>query len=119
MPSRAISENTANATMSAATMVEPTGVSIRMDTKMPVSAHSTDSAAEQIVTPLKLLNTRIAEQGPVRIRLRNVPPERTALVWNEMRRDPVELVVEKAGNELFATIPIIGTWNGGYLCFKS
>lgn len=66
-----------------------------------------------------LLNTRIAEQGPVRIRLLNVPPERTALVWNEMRRDPVELAVEKVGTESFVTIPDIGAWNGGFLCCKS
>ena len=63
-----------------------------------------------------LLNTRIADQGPIRIRLRDVPPDRTTLVWNEMRRGPVELAVEKAGKESFVTIPEIGAWNGGYLC---
>ena len=68
---------------------------------------------------LALLNTRIAEQGPIRIRLRDVPPGRTTMVWNEMRRDPVELAVEKAGNDSFVTIPDVGAWNGGYLCWKS
>jgi hypothetical protein len=36
-----------------------------------------------------LMNLRIAEQGPVRILLRNVPPSWKCFVWNEMRRASV------------------------------
>ena len=64
---------------------------------------------------LSLLNLRIAEQGPVLVRLRNVPREWTVAVWNEMRHGPVELVLEKDGKDSFVTIPSIDAWNGGYL----
>ena len=49
--------------MFAATMVEPTGVPPTMATSMPASAHVTESAAEQRVTPLKLLNRRMADRA--------------------------------------------------------
>ena len=46
--------------MSAVTMVEPTGVEARMDMIIPAAAHTTDITAEQMITPRKLLNRRIA-----------------------------------------------------------
>jgi hypothetical protein len=51
------------ATISTATIVEPTGAEARMETRMPVSAQNTDSIAEQIVTALKLLNILIADNA--------------------------------------------------------
>ena len=47
-------EKIKNAAMSAATMVEPTGVLARMEIRMPITAQLTDTTAEQMVTPLKL-----------------------------------------------------------------
>lgn len=44
-------------------MVEPTGVPARTDTNMPRIAQTTENIAEQIVTALKFLNTRIAESA--------------------------------------------------------
>ena len=64
---------------------------------------------------LALLNMRISEQGPVRILLRKVPSEWTHVVWKEMRRSPVRLSLERRGDDSFATIPLVGAWNGGYL----
>ena len=46
--------------MSAQTIVDPTGVPYRMDTRIPIKVHTTEKTAEQIVTDRKLLNTRIA-----------------------------------------------------------
>lgn len=42
-------------------IVEPTGVPNKIDKINPIKAHAIEIQAEQIVTPLKLLNTRIAE----------------------------------------------------------
>ena len=64
---------------------------------------------------LALLNLRISEQGPVQILLRKVPSEWTHVVWNEMRRSPVRLQLERSGDDSFVTIPLVGAWNGGYL----
>ena len=44
-------------------MVEPTGVPASMDARMPSSAQVTESSAEQMVTLLKLWNSRIAESA--------------------------------------------------------
>ena len=52
-----------NATKSAATIVEPTGVPARIEIKSPATEHTTLTHAEQIVTDLKLLKTRIAERA--------------------------------------------------------
>ena len=49
--------------MSAATIVEPTGVPDMIDIKIPIRVHTTDSTAEHIVTDLKLLKIRIAESA--------------------------------------------------------
>ena len=62
-----------------------------------------------------LMNLRIAVQGPVRILLRGVPQSWRVAVWNEMRRDPVRLGIERAGGEAHVEIPSVGAWNGGYL----
>ena len=49
--------------MSTATMEGPAGVDATMSIKRPVPAAITEKIAEQIVTALKLLNTRIAERA--------------------------------------------------------
>lgn len=62
-----------------------------------------------------LMNLRISDQGPVRVLLRNVPPSWSGVVWNEMRRAPAKLELERTAGEAYVTIPSIGAWNGGYL----
>ena len=62
-----------------------------------------------------LVNIRIADQGPVRLHLRKLPPSCKSVVWNEMCREPRSLELENVGGETFVTIPVVGAWNGGYL----
>ena len=47
--------------MSAATIVDPTGVPAKIEIKRPRTAHVMEKITEQIVTFLKLLNISIAE----------------------------------------------------------
>lgn len=61
------------------------------------------------------MNTRITEQGPVRILLRNMPADWTSVDWNEMSRPPLRLLLERREGSVFVTIPSVGAWNGGYL----
>ena len=49
--------------MSAATMVEPTGVPARMATRIPTNEQTTEIMAAATVTAKKLLNTRMAERA--------------------------------------------------------
>ena len=52
-----------NTNISTATIAAPTGASNIIDRNIPVSAQITDTIAEQTVTDLKLLNTRIADSA--------------------------------------------------------
>lgn len=65
---------------------------------------------------LALVNTRIDEQGPVEVLLREKPAA-GKLVWRELRRAPVEVSVVPAGDGAKVVIPSIGAWNGGYFEF--
>ena len=49
--------------MSAATIVEPTGVPARIEIIMPKKAHKTEIITEQTVTDLKLLKTLMADKA--------------------------------------------------------
>ena len=51
------------AARSVATIVLPTGVPARTEIKRPVTEHTTETTAEQMVTLRKLLKTRIAERA--------------------------------------------------------
>ena len=55
--------NMRNAARSAATIVLPTGVPARIESKSPVTEQTTEMIAEQTVTERKLLKTRIAEMA--------------------------------------------------------
>jgi len=44
-------------------MVEPTGVPARIEARSPTTVHTTEKAAEKIITDLKLLKSRIAESA--------------------------------------------------------
>ena len=63
---------------------------------------------------LALMNARIAAQGPVRVRLSQVPDGVKALVWHEMGCEPLRVPLLRVDGKAFATIPSIGAWNGGY-----
>ena len=56
-------EKIRKATISAATTVGPTGVEARIETRIPVSEQTTEIMLAQIITPLKLLNSLIAERA--------------------------------------------------------
>ena len=61
------------------TIVDPTGVPARIDMRIPSVAQMTDTTAEQIVTVLKLLNTRIADNAG-------------KMTSAEIRRDPTRFI---------------------------
>ena len=52
-----------NAAMSVMTIVDPTGVSKKIERTIPSSAHTTEIIAEHTVTVLKLLNILIADSA--------------------------------------------------------
>ena len=49
--------------ISAETIVEPTGVEASIEMMIPTAAHITEIIAEQMITPRKLLKSRIADRA--------------------------------------------------------
>ncbi len=64
-----------------------------------------------------LLSLRLDEQGPIKLRLRGVPQNATQAVWHEIRRAPVTLPIQRAGDICYVVVPSLGIWNGGYVDF--
>lgn len=64
---------------------------------------------------LALMNARIAAQGPVRVRLSQLPEGAKAMTWHEMGCEPLRLPLEAADGKFLVTIPRIQAWNGGCL----
>ena len=58
-----MSQQIPKTTTSTATIVEPTGVPVRMDISMPAREDTTDRIAESIVTCLKLRKILIADRA--------------------------------------------------------
>ena len=52
-----------NARISTVTIVDPTGVSIKIDARIPSAEVSTEYTAAKTVTERKLLNSRIADSA--------------------------------------------------------
>ena len=65
-----------------------------------------------------IVNTRIDEQEPVRLRLRNFRGD--AAEWFALWSDkPVTLPVTREGSDALVTLPAIGAWSGGFICRKT
>lgn len=62
-----------------------------------------------------LMNTRISEQGPVELLLRNVPEDWKSIQWNEMSRPSRTLPLTRTEEGARVVVPSIGPWNGGFL----
>ena len=58
-----IAENIKNAIISAATIVDPTGVPAKIEIIIPIVEHITEKITEHIVTVLKLLKILIADNA--------------------------------------------------------
>ena len=62
------------------------------------------------------VNARIDVQQPLRVRLRGVPVGVKSATWRALRRQPVDVSIERRGADAEATIPAIAPWSCGWLC---
>ena len=62
------------------------------------------------------VNARIDVQKPLRVRLRGVPVGVKSATWRALRRQPVDVSIERRGADAEATIPDIAPWSCGWLC---
>ena len=64
---------------------------------------------------LGLVNTRVDVQGPIRIKIAGLSDKTKYLVWNELKKKPQKLSLERTSNGTYVVIPEIKAWNAGYL----
>lgn len=70
-----------------------------------------------ILRTIALQNVRIDAQGPVKLRLRNLPEGANKAEWFEMKKEPVILRICEENGSRFVVIPRIDAWNCGFLSF--
>ncbi|MBQ0006202.1 MAG: hypothetical protein KBS57_02215, partial [Alistipes sp.] len=73
--------------------------------------------SDGVLTTVALQNVRIDAQGPVRLRLQDIPEGTKSVQWFEMKKEPVKLPVVTEGGNSYVTIPEIAAWNCGFLDF--
>lgn len=67
---------------------------------------------------IAMQNVRIDAQGPVKLRLQNLPEGIKQVEWFEMKKKPVKLPVISEGGNKYVTIPEIAAWNCGFIDIK-
>ena len=64
---------------------------------------------------LGLVNTRIDVQGPVKIKIKGLPASAKHMIWNELKKKPLKLRLERTDDGVYVEIPEIAPWSAGYL----
>lgn len=73
-------------------------------------------AKDGALRSVALVNARIDEQKPVKLRLRGVPDGVETARWWQLRGKPVTLPVERlGGGEAIVVVPALSAWNCGWL----
>lgn len=70
---------------------------------------------ENRLAAVALVNTRIASQGPIRMKLQGLPDPVRSITWRALCVEPQELAVERTQDGMFVTIPELAAWSAGYL----
>ena len=89
-----IIKNTIKATISTATIVQPTGVAVIIEIAIPVIEHIPDNIAEHIVTNLNVLNILIADKAGKIIRA-------------EISNEPTKVIAKTITTAIFIEIIVL------------
>ena len=74
--------------------------------------------ADGAIRTIGLVNCRIDSQGAIRFSLPALPAGVKTAVWRELRKEPVNLKIERDGNgSAFVEVPELSAWNAGFLEF--
>lgn len=74
--------------------------------------------SEGALRTLGLVNCRIDSQEAIRFSLPALPSGVSSVVWRELRKDPVNLKIDREGNGVtYVEIPSISAWSAGFLEF--
>lgn len=74
--------------------------------------------SEGALRTLGLVNCRIDSQEAIRFSLPALPSGVSSVVWRELRKDPVNLKMDRGGNGVpYVEIPSISAWSAGFIEF--
>ena len=74
--------------------------------------------SEGALRTLGLVNCRIDSQEAIRFSLPALPSGVSSVVWRELRKDPVNLKIDREGNGVpYVEIPSISAWSAGFIEF--
>ena len=74
--------------------------------------------SEGALRTLGLVNCRIDSQEAIRFSLPALPSGVSSVVWRELRKDPVNLKIDRGGNGVpYVEIPSISAWSAGFIEF--
>ena len=68
-----------------------------------------------VLKTLGIVNTRIDVQGPIKIKVDALPDTAKYLIWNELKKKPKKLCIDRTASGAYVVIPEIAAWNAGYL----
>ena len=71
----------------------------------------------ELIRSVAFVNARIDSQKGIRMRMRGVAPGVDKAVWWAFHERPVDLELERNGDDAFVVIPSISAWNCGWLAF--
>ena len=74
-------------------------------------------ATDGTIRSVAFVNARIDSQKGIRMRMRGVAPGVDKAVWWAFHERPVDLELERNGDDAFVVIPSISAWNCGWLTF--
>ena len=73
---------------------------------------------DRTLKTLGLVNTRIDVQGPVKIQIKSLPASARHMIWNELKKKPLKLRLERADDGIYVVVPEIAPWSAGFLSFN-
>ena len=73
---------------------------------------------DRTLKTLGLVNTRIDVQGPVKIQIKSLPASARHMIWNELKKKPLKLRLERADDGIYVIVPEIAPWSAGFLSFN-
>ena len=66
---------------------------------------------------LGLVNTRIDVQGPVKIKIKGLPASAKHVIWNELKKKPLKLRLERTDDGIYVVVHEIAPWSAGFISF--
>lgn len=68
-----------------------------------------------VLKTLGIVNTRIDVQESIRVRINGLPSSAKHVFWNELKKKPMKLRLERTDDGVYVVVPKIAPWSAGYI----